>query len=149
MNTTYLKRNKVQMAITVLTISLIMTLACNRNKEMTTPDTVKTTKRMGSVIGIKPDKLEEYKELHTKVWPEVNAILTDCNIHNYSIYYKDGFLFSYFEYTGINFEKDMKKMADNPVTKKWWKLTDPLQVPLDSRKEGEWWAEMEEVYHLE
>ena len=43
----------------------------------------------------------------------------------------------------------MKKMADNPVTKKWWKLTDPLQVPLDSRKDGEWWAEMEEVYHLE
>ena len=149
MNTTFLNRNKVQMAITVIAISLTISLACNRNKEMTPPDTVETIKRVGSVIGIKPDKLEEYKELHAKVWPEVNAILTDCNIHNYSIYYKDGFLFSYFEYTGINYEKDMKKMADNPVTKKWWKLTDPLQVPLDSRKDGEWWAEMEEVYHLE
>ena len=149
MNTTFLNRNKVQMAITVITISITISLACNRNKEMNTTDTVETIKRVGSVIGIKPDKLEEYKELHAKVWPEVNAILTDCNIHNYSIYYKDGLLFSYFEYTGINYEKDMKKMADNLVTKKWWKLTDPLQVPLDSRKDGEWWAEMEEVYHLE
>lgn len=149
MNTTVLKKNKNNTAILIIIFSLIMGMSCDRNKETNDAGTTKTIKRVGSVIGIKPDKLEEYKELHAKVWPEVNAILTDCNIHNYSIYYKDGFLFSYFEYTGINYEKDMKKMADNPITKKWWKLTDPLQVPLDSRNEGEWWAEMEEVYHLE
>ena len=149
MNTTVLKKNKNNTAILIIIFSLIMGISCNSNKETNDSGTITTIKRVGSVIGIKPDKLEEYKELHAKVWPEVNAILTDCNIHNYSIYYKDGFLFSYFEYTGINYEKDMKKMADNPITKKWWKLTDPLQVPLDTRKEGEWWAEMEEVYHLE
>lgn len=131
----------------LITVILVLSQAChqmhdNRQK----PQQVK---RVGSVIRIKPEKLTEYKELHRNVWPEVNAILTDCNIHNYSIYYKDGYLFSYFEYTGNNYAADMKKMADDPITKKWWKLTDPLQTPLESRKEGEWWAEMEEVYHLE
>lgn len=56
--------------------------------------------RYGSVIGVKPEKLEEYKKLHAAVWPGVLAKIKECNIRNYSIYYKDGLLFSYFEYIG-------------------------------------------------
>ncbi len=47
-------------------------------------------KRYGSVIGVKPEKLEEYKKLHAAVWPAVLAMISECNIRNYSIYYKDG-----------------------------------------------------------
>jgi len=130
-----------------LSLVIIICLSCNHKPEK--EQSINKVKRVGSVIRIEPDKLDEYKMLHANVWPEVNAILTDCNIHNYSIYYKDGYLLSYFEYTGDDYAADMKKMADNPVTKKWWKLTDPLQTPLDSHKEGEWWVEMEEVYHLD
>jgi L-rhamnose mutarotase len=72
-----------------------------------------------------------------------------CNIRNYSIYFKDGYLFSYFEYHGDDFEADMKKMAADPKTQAWWKLTDPCQEPLETRKEGEWWASMEEVFHTD
>jgi len=110
-------------------------------------------KRYGSVIGVKEEKLEDYKELHANPWPEVNRKLKECNICNYSIYVRrmpDGnhYLFSYFEYTGDNFEEDMEKMAADPMTQKWWKETDPCQTPLPDREEGEWWASMEEVYHL-
>ena len=66
-----------------------------------------------------------------------------------SIYYKDGYLFSYFEYVGNDFEADMKKMSDDSLTQEWWKLTDPCQIPLETRKEGEWWATMEEIFHLD
>ena len=105
--------------------------------------------RYGSVIKLKPEKLAEYKELHANVWPDVLKMIHECNIRNYSIYYKDGFLFSYFEYHGDDFAADMKKMAADPTTQAWWKLTDPCQEPLETRKEGEQWASMEEFFHVD
>lgn len=121
-------------------------VCCSISKE---PKEIKQIQRYGSVIRVKPEKLEEYKNLHAHPWPEVNAMIKDCNIQNYSIYYRDGLLFSYFEYTGTDFEADMKKMAADSITQKWWKLTDPCQEPVESAEEGVWWAGMEEVYHLD
>jgi len=107
----------------------------------------KPVKRFGSVIKIKPEMLAQYKELHANPWPEVLEQITKSHIRNYSIYLKDDYLFGYFEYVGNDFEGDMIKMAEDSITREWWKLTDPCQIPLDSRKEGEWWATMEEVFH--
>ena len=106
-------------------------------------------KRYGMVIGIQPEKIEEYKELHAAVWPDVLKMINACNIRNYSIYLKDNFLFSYFEYVGEDFDADMAKMAADPTTQKWWDVCEPCQKPLGSRNEGEWWANMEEVFHLD
>jgi len=105
--------------------------------------------RYGMVIKVRPEKLDEYKELHAKPWAGVLKTIYTCNIRNYSIYLKDGFLFSYFEYIGEDLTADMAKMAADPVTQEWWKLTDPCQEPLPTRKEGEWWATMEEVFHCD
>lgn len=109
----------------------------------------KKGKRYGQVIGITPGKLEEYRELHKAVWPKVLEMIKSCNIENYSIYYKDGYLFSYYEYTGTDYAADMAKMAADPETQRWWTFTEPCQQPLATRKEGEWWAEMEEMFHLD
>jgi len=106
-------------------------------------------KRYGSLIRVLPEKINEYKQLHTEVWPSILNMIRECNIRNYSIYYKDGFLFSYYEYTGSNYDEDMAKMAADPDTQRWWKVTDKCQLPLDSRKPGEWWAEMDEVFHID
>ncbi len=108
--------------------------------------------RYGTVIGLKDDKIEEYKKLHAEVWPEVLAMIRKCHIENYSIYLRqldDGrhYLFSYFEYTGDDFKADMAKMADDPITQKWWRVCNPCQSPLENRAGGEWWAGMEEVFH--
>lgn len=103
--------------------------------------------RHGQVIKVKPEKLEKYKELHANVWDEVAETIRECNIRNYSIYHKDGYLFAYFEYVGDDFEADMEKMAADPVTQEWWDVCKPLQEPLETREDGEWWAEMEEVFH--
>jgi L-rhamnose mutarotase len=105
--------------------------------------------RHGSVIKLKPEKLEEYKQMHAQVWPDVLKMIRECNIRNYSIYYRDGFLFSYFEYCGDDFAADMKKMAADPQTQAWWKLTDPCQEPLETCQQGEWWAEMDELFHTD
>ena len=105
--------------------------------------------RFGQVIRVKDEFPEKYKMLHANPWPEVNAMIKACNIQNYSIYYKDGYLFSYYEYVGTDYEADMKKMAEDPKTREWWAETDPCQEPVQSAKDGEWWSDMEEVYHLD
>ncbi|MBB6674518.1 L-rhamnose mutarotase [Cohnella nanjingensis] len=103
--------------------------------------------RFGSVIQVKPEKLEEYKKLHKNAWQGVLDMITKCHIRNYSIYYKDGYLFSYYEYIGNDYDADMAKMAADPTTQKWWDYCEPCQEPLDTRGPGEWWANMEEVFH--
>ena len=109
-------------------------------------------KRYGTVIGLRPEKLDEYKRLHAAVWPDVLKMIRQCHLQNYSIYLRrldDGkyYLFSYFEYTGTDFAGDMAKMAADPTTQKWWAVCMPCQQPLESRAPGEWWAGMEEVFH--
>jgi L-rhamnose mutarotase len=104
-------------------------------------------KRFGQLIRIKPDKFEEYKAYHVNVWPEVLDIIQKCNIRNYSIFHKDGYLFAFFEYIGDDYKADMAKMASYPKTQEWWKIMMPMQVPLETRNEGEWWANMDEVFY--
>lgn len=106
-------------------------------------------KRYGSIIRVVPEKLDEYKRLHAAVWPGVLKMIRECNIRNYSIYYRDGFLFSYYEYIGEDYDADMAKMAADPETQRWWKETDPCQQAIETAAEGEWWAGMEEVFHTD
>ncbi len=106
-------------------------------------------KRYGAVIKVRPEKLDEYKELHAAVWPDVLEMIKKCNLHNYSIYYIDGYLFSYFEYIGDDYEADMALMAADATTQKWWSLCKPCQQPLDTIEPGQWWADMEEVFHCD
>ncbi len=106
-------------------------------------------KRYGSVIKVAPNMLEEYKRLHAAAWPSVLKMIKECNLRNYSIYYRDGYLFSYYEYVGTDYEADMAKMAADPETQRWWEHTNPCQMPLDTCAPGEWWAPMEEVFHTD
>ena len=107
--------------------------------------------RMGNVIGLNAEKVAEYKRLHADVWPGVLAKISECNIRNYTIFLKEpeNLLFSYFEYHGTDFEADSALMAADPETQRWWSVCEPCQKPLDTRKEGEWWASMEDVFHLD
>jgi L-rhamnose mutarotase len=43
----------------------------------------------------------------------------------------------------------MAKMAADPATQRWWAIVEPMQEPVATLKEGEWWAAMEEVFHLD
>ena len=110
--------------------------------------------RYAWVTGLKPEKIERYEYLHSHPWPAINKMIKDCHIQNYSIYEReiDGktYLFSYLEYTGTDFAGDMKKMAADPETRRWWKETDPCQQPLpDAAAKGKIWSDVKEVFHLQ
>jgi L-rhamnose mutarotase len=106
------------------------------------------------VTGLKPEKAQYYLDLHARPWPSVNKMIKQCHIQNFSIHERaiDGklYLIAYLEYTGSDFNADMKKMAADPETQRWWKETDPCQSPLpDAAAKGKIWAETTEVYYLE
>lgn len=110
--------------------------------------------RYAWVTGLKSEKIERYEYLHSHPWPGVNKMLKDCHIQNYSIYEREiggkTYLFSYLEYTGDDFAADMKKMAADPETQRWWKETDPCQAPLpDAAAQGKIWSDAKEVFHLQ
>lgn len=105
--------------------------------------------RFGQVIGVKANRIAEYEEIHAAVWPEVLALIHQYNIRNYSIFRLGTTLFAYMEYVGDDFAADMAAMAEEPVNKHWWTLTDEMQEPVADRAEGEWWANMTEVFHTD
>jgi len=103
------------------------------------------------VIGLRPEWEARYRELHADPWKSVLERLTMANVRDYSIYLArlpDGlYLFSHFTYTGERFAADMAAVAADPETQRWWRETEPCQVPLAGRAEGEWWTSLEEVFH--
>lgn len=107
--------------------------------------------RMGMVIGVKPEMIKTYKRLHSAVWPDVLAQIKTSNIRNYTIFLREpeNLLFAYWEYHGSDFDTDMAEMAKDPRTKDWWTYTAPCQSPLATRKDGEQWSIMEEVFHTD
>jgi L-rhamnose mutarotase len=110
-----------------------------------------TAQRMAMVIGVRPEKVAEYKRLHAQPWPEMDRALSAAHIRNYSIYLREpeNLLFGYWEYAGTDYATDMKVLGELAVTRRWLALTDPCQMPLNSAKAGEWWSFMPEVYHLD
>ena len=108
--------------------------------------------RYAMVIGVKPEKLEEYKALHADPWQGVLEQIDASNLRNFSIWHVEydtdvHLLFGYFEYVGDDFDADMAAMADSQITQKWWKVTDPCQTPIPSAKPGQQWVMMEEVFY--
>jgi len=115
--------------------------------------THRAPQRYAWVTGLKPEKAEHYRQLHAEPWPGVLKEIKLCHIQNFSIHEReiDGklYLFAYLEYTGSDFEADMKKMAADPETQRWWKETDPCQLPLpDAAAAGKIWADTKEIFYL-
>lgn len=104
--------------------------------------------RFGMVIGLKPEKLQQYKELHADPYPGVRDLLQKYNIRNFSIFLQeiDGKLyeFAYYEYTGSDYERDRKRLSEEPRNKEWLKVTDSLQIPLEGNKS---WSMMERIFY--
>lgn len=105
--------------------------------------------RMGQLIRLRPEVVEEYKRIHAAVWPEILALISACRITNYTIFLKEpeNLLFAYWEYRGDDFAADMARMRADPRMQDWWRITDPMQEPVENRDAGEWWARMEPVFH--
>jgi L-rhamnose mutarotase len=130
---------------------LFILLSCTTQQTPESPDVTKkeVTKRIGMVIGIKPEVIDEYKRLHADGNAGVRDLLTIANMENFSIFmhqFDDGkyYLFGYYEYTGTDFDKDMAELAVKDRNIAWLKVCDPMQIPF---KDQNSWSVMEQVYY--
>ena len=106
-------------------------------------------RRFGQVLGLDVSRLDEYKRYHVKIWPEIAEAISAAGITNYSIFYRKGQLFAYYEYTGTDdeFGARMEALAAAPRMREWWDIMESMQIPDPDRGPGTWWTDMEEVFH--
>ena len=101
----------------------------------------------GQIGKIKPEKIAEYRELHLNPWPGVLKTISECNLANYSIFLHGDLVFAYFEYTGNDYDADMEKMAQDPVTQEWWKHTKPCFVQYAMDTGAQFYCDMEQIFY--
>lgn len=135
---------KVLKTIFFLVIAIILFSGCETQQPMQDEGAMMC---FGSLIKLRPVYEERYIILHAHTFPGVLDRIYKSNIRNFSIFLRDGILFSFMDYIGDDYGADMAKIAEDPVTQDWWKLTDPMQEPFEDRKEGEWWFSMEEIFY--
>lgn len=98
------------------------------------------------MLQVRPERLEEYKERHKKVWPEMQEALSATGWHNYSLFLRgDGLLVGYLETP--SFEKALEGMAALEVNERWQKEMKPFFAELPGRPD-EAMIRLEEVFHL-
>lgn len=102
-------------------------------------------KRFIMYSDLKPEKVQDYIDLHANPWPELVELIDRCNIHNYSISVRGTQVFTYYEYTGEDYEADMKVMDNSPVMHEWWKYSKPCFAGHDK---GEYYEDLREVFYV-
>ena len=104
--------------------------------------------RVGFVLKVKSDRLEEYKKRHEQVWPEMLAALRETGWHNYSLFMReDGLLFGYLETP--DFEMAKAGMAEKEVNARWQAEMAPFFEALEGQRPDEGMLRLEEVFHLD
>jgi L-rhamnose mutarotase len=105
--------------------------------------------RVGFVLRVRRDRLDEYREHHRHVWPEMRAALARHGWHNYSLFLgPDGRLFGYFE-TPTSFAAALQGMAGEEVNGRWQAMMAPFFEALEGARPDEGMLELEELFHLE
>ena len=106
-------------------------------------------KRVGFLLKVKQDRLEEYKKHHEAVWPEMLAALRRHGWHNYSLFMRDdGTLFGYFE-AAESFQASLEGMAQEEINSQWQTFMAPYFEGLGGGHADEMMVELTEVFHLD
>jgi L-rhamnose mutarotase len=103
--------------------------------------------RVCFLLQVKPERLEEYKERHRAVWPEMLAALRETGWQNYSLFLRDdGLLVGYFETP--DYQAALAGMAERDVNARWQREMAPFFVDLDGRRPDEGFLRLEQVFYL-
>jgi len=99
-------------------------------------------------LQVRPDRIEEYKERHRAVWPEMCRALKASGWHNYSLFLRpDGLLIGYLETPDL--AEAQAAMARTEVNARWQAQMGELFEDLDGLGPDEAFLRLEEVFHLE
>jgi L-rhamnose mutarotase len=108
----------------------------------------------GMTLDVKPEGLEEYKQHHRNVWPQVEQALKSAGLSNLSIFVLGTRMFYYAEFQYENdaqseFKESMRVYATQPRVQEWEALQHTYQSQLPGSSGDVWWQPMDEIYHLD
>jgi L-rhamnose mutarotase len=167
---------------TALLVGMALALSCSKKVEQRRRSYARTAeknnlcerfaapRRYGAAIRLHPEAYRRYRDLHDNVWDQVLDRMRRSHIRNFTIYYHEETqtLFQHFEWIGhwrpgvhtraqeaTLFRADMQAIAEDPMTKRWWKECEPCQIPFRDPQQtppsaggqGEWWTPLECVNH--
>ncbi|HEU5090103.1 MAG TPA: L-rhamnose mutarotase [Roseiflexaceae bacterium] len=105
--------------------------------------------RVGFLLKVKPELVEEYKQRHQNVWPEMQDALRRTGWHNYSLFLRpDGLLFGYFE-AEESFAASLEGMSREEVNERWQSSMAPYFEGVAGAHADEMMVELVEVFHLD
>lgn len=103
--------------------------------------------RVCFVLQVKPDRLEEYRERHRSVWPEMQEALRNAGWHNYSLFLRDdGTLVGYVETD--DFERSRQLMAKTSINALWQASMKDLFVDAEARTADKQMRPLEHIFFL-
>ena len=104
--------------------------------------------RICFLLKVKADRLEEYRERHQAVWPEMLEALRDTGWRNYSLFLReDGLLVGYLETP--DFERARAGMAQREVNARWQREMQGFFESLDGKRPDEGMKPLDMVFHLD
>jgi L-rhamnose mutarotase len=99
-------------------------------------------------LKVKQDRIEEYKEAHRNVWPEMLKALRSTGWHNYSLFLRDdGTLIGYLETE--DFDAALERMSKLDVNRRWQEAMSSLFEQLEGGTPDSSFVILEEVFHLD
>lgn len=104
--------------------------------------------RVGFILKVKADLIDEYRRRHENVWPEMLQALSKSGWHNYSLFMRgDGLLFGYFE-TPESFRAALEGMSAEEVNDRWQTEMAPFFEGVGGHAD-DMMEELVEVFHLD
>ena len=104
--------------------------------------------RVCFLLKVRSERLDEYAERHSHVWPEMLEALSSTGWTNYSLFLKeDGLLVGYFETTSL--QAALEGMAQTDVNQRWQAEMAEFFESLDGRRPDEAFLTLTEVFHLD
>jgi L-rhamnose mutarotase len=99
------------------------------------------------IARLRPEKREEYLELHRSVWPHVAETTRAAGIRDFTIFVLEDVIVGCYEYDGDDLDAAQARMDADPVMQDWWRRTGACQLPFDPASSAPNWVPLEEVWH--
>ncbi|MGB7264097.1 MAG: L-rhamnose mutarotase [Terracidiphilus sp.] len=104
--------------------------------------------RICFLLKVRPERVEEYRARHARVWPELQDALREAGWKNYSLFLRqDGMLVGYLE--AEEFERCRAAMKEHPVNERWQLEMTPFFEDLEIGGADDNMQPLQEVFHLD
>ena len=102
--------------------------------------------RKAFLMTLKPGNQDEYERRHNPIWPELQQVLKEHGVNNYSIFLEPGKdqLFGYVE---IESEELWQSIAGTEVCQRWWAYMKDLMLTNADNSPAS--TELVEVFHID